>query len=125
MVVVESSRASTADARHAAAEFVSSACPGVDADAVVLVVSELVANAARHTAGWWRLRLGARNDALIIDVEDRSEVPPAIRPTSDLTGGGGLGLIMVQRLSDELEVLPRPGGKTVRARFPLYAKAPA
>ncbi|WP_030543515.1 ATP-binding protein [Streptomyces albus] len=125
MVVVESSRASTADARHAAAEYVSTACPGVDADAVVLVVSELVANATRHTSGWWRLRISAWEDVLIVDVDDRSEITPAIRRTSDLTGGGGLGLIMVQRLSDELEVLRRPGGKTVRARFPLHAKAPA
>ncbi|NJQ00281.1 ATP-binding protein [Streptomyces zingiberis] len=125
MVVVDSSGASTADARHAAAEYVAAMASRVDADAVVLVVSELVANAQRHTAGWWRLTLRTHDDRLVIDVEDTSDVPPSERGESDLSGGGGLGLIMVRRLSGDLEVLRSSAGKTVRASFPLHAITPA
>ncbi|KAF4408602.1 ATP-binding protein [Streptomyces lycii] len=125
MVVVESNRADTADARHATAEFLSALGARVDVEAVVLVVSELVANASRHTAGWWRLRIRAYRDRLVVDVDDRSTQAPAVRPSKSLSGAGGLGLILVDRLANGLEVLGRPDGKTVRATWNLAVSAAA
>ncbi|MCM2579931.1 ATP-binding protein [Streptomyces meridianus] len=118
MVLMESSHGSTAEARRATADFLSVVGGWVDVDAVVLVVSELVTNAARHTAGWWRLRVRVSRDHLVVDVEDASPVKPQTR-RGDLRGGGGLGLPMVQRLAGSFEVVQRSGGKTVRARWAL------
>lgn len=124
MVLMESCQGSTAEARHATEDFVSVVCGWVDSDAVVLVVSELVTNAARHTAGWWRLRVRASREQLVVDVEDTSPVKPEPR-SGDLSGGGGLGLLMVKRLAGSLEVVPRSDGKTVRARWSAPAAAAA
>lgn len=118
MVLMESCQGSTAEARHATADFLSLVGAWVDADAVVLVVSELVTNAARHTAGWWRLRVRVSRAHLVVDVDDASPVTPQAR-RGDLFGGGGLGLPMVERLAGSFEVVPRSGGKTVRARWAL------
>ncbi|WP_069816554.1 ATP-binding protein [Streptomyces sp. TP-A0874] len=119
MVVVDSSRTSTAEARRVTAEFLSTFRAWVDIEAVVLVVSELVANAAQHTAGWWRLCLWVNRERLVVDVEDLSRTAPVPRREPDLSGAGGLGLLMVERLAGGVEVLPRPDGKTVRATWSL------
>ncbi|MFC5724779.1 ATP-binding protein [Streptomyces gamaensis] len=116
MVVIESPDGDAARARRATAEFLARHCPWADLDAVVLVVSELVTNAVRHTGGWWRLCVRAARGRLVVEIADASPRPPAPREP-DLTGGGGLGWHMVERLAGRLEVDRRPGGKTVRATW--------
>ncbi|MCD9142438.1 ATP-binding protein [Streptomyces albireticuli] len=118
MVVIESPDGDAAGARHATAEFLARHCPWADPDAVVLVVSELVANAIRHTGGWWRLCVRAVQGRLVVEIADASPEPPTPR-VPDLTGGGGLGWHMVEKLATQLEVV-RQGdgqGKTVRATW--------
>ncbi|MEV0262563.1 ATP-binding protein [Streptomyces sp. NPDC050617] len=116
MVVMESQQSDAAGARLVAAEFLASDCPWADRDAVMLVVSELVTNAIRHTSGWWRLCLRACQGRLVLEIDDSSTVQPVPR-APDLGGGGGLGWHMVQRLATCLEVDPHAAGKTVRATW--------
>ncbi|MER7109897.1 ATP-binding protein [Streptomyces sp. NPDC000229] len=107
--------ADCASARDTAARFVAEHCPWADLDAVQLVVTELTANALRHTRGWWRLRLRAEREELTVELEDSSPAVPEAR-TPDFTGdGGGFGWPMVLRLAGRVEVRPTPSGKTVRA----------
>ncbi|WP_328541004.1 ATP-binding protein [Streptomyces sp. NBC_00344] len=106
--------ADSATAREAATRFMSQHCPWADIDAVLLVISELVANAARHTAGWWRLRLRVDAEQLVVEMDDESPAHPVAREP-DFAGGGGFGWHMVLRLAGRVEISPRPQGKTVRA----------
>lgn len=122
MVVLDSPLQDTATARDAAAEYVAEHCPWADLDAVLLVVSELVANAVRHTSGWWRLTLRADPEELVVEIDDASDEPPVAREP-DFAGGGGFGWHMVQRLAGRVEVRPLPEGKRVRASWPRPAGA--
>ncbi|MFD9858318.1 ATP-binding protein [Streptomyces alboflavus] len=94
-----------------------------DLDDAVLVVSELVANAARHgrVVGhhlWLRLAL-AEDDALIVDVSDPRREFPRFEGGGVASGEGGRGLLVVRQLAHELEWFLRDGqGKTVRAKLP-------
>ncbi|MGX1882154.1 ATP-binding protein [Streptomyces sp. NPDC055287] len=122
MVVLDSPRQDTATARETAADYVTRHCPWADLDAVLLVVSELVANAVRHTSGWWRLTLHAGPEELVVEIDDSSDQPPVPRKP-DFGGGGGFGWHMVQRLAGRVEVRPLPGGKRVRAVWARPADA--
>ncbi|MGW0971158.1 ATP-binding protein [Streptomyces sp. NPDC002516] len=85
------------------------------AEAVLLVVSELVTNVVRHArGGLCRLDLRDMGHGVDISVSDDDPEPPRPRRL-DLTGQGGFGWPLVRRLSAELTVLSRPDGKTVRA----------
>ncbi|WUW11732.1 ATP-binding protein [Streptomyces sp. NBC_01465] len=122
VVVVDSPLADSATARDAAARFLVEHCPWADLDAVLLVVSELVANAARHTAGWWRLRLSAGPGELVVELDDSSPHHPVAR-TPDFGGGGGFGWPLVLRLAGRVEISPLPLGKTVRTIWTRPATA--
>ncbi|MEU3187369.1 ATP-binding protein [Streptomyces sp. NPDC006923] len=125
VVVVDSSHRDSAAARGVAAEFLKQHCPWADLDAVLLVVSELVTNAIRHTSGWWRLHLTAEQETLIVDIDDSSPLPPVAR-RPDFAGGGGFGWPMVLRLAGHVEVTPLPEGKRVQAVWQRQsAMAPA
>jgi anti-sigma regulatory factor (Ser/Thr protein kinase) len=56
------------------------------ADTVVLVVSELLANALRHAGGTCTLDLPAHPDSIEVAVHDPSPQAPRMR-TPDLNGG--------------------------------------
>lgn len=112
----------SAGARTATAEFLLQHCPWADPEVVLLVVTELVTNAVRHTAGWWRLRLTAGRDTLVIKIDDSSPLPPVAREP-DFGGAGGFGWHMVQRLAGRVEVCRRPYGKTVQAMWTRPATA--
>ncbi|MFF3448853.1 ATP-binding protein [Streptomyces sp. NPDC002667] len=85
------------------------------AEAVLLVVSELVTNVVRHARGrLCRLDLRDMGHGVGISVSDDDPEPPRPRRL-DLTGQGGFGWPLVRRLSSELTVLSRPDGKTVSA----------
>ncbi|MCX5202596.1 ATP-binding protein [Streptomyces sp. NBC_00237] len=123
MVVLDSPQGAQGDsatAREAAAAYLAQHCPWADLDAVLLVVSELVTNAVRHTSGWWRLRLRAGQEQLVVEMDDSSCDPPVPREP-DFSGGGGFGWHMVQRLAGHVEVRPLPDGKRVRATWPRPA----
>ncbi|MGW1965778.1 ATP-binding protein [Streptomyces sp. NPDC001935] len=89
--------------------------PREAAEAVLLVVSELVTNVVRHARGrLCSLDLSDTGDGVRISVSDDDPEPPRPRRL-DLTGQGGFGWPLVRRLSSELTVLSRPDGKTVLA----------
>ncbi|MEV7520273.1 ATP-binding protein [Streptomyces sp. NPDC091371] len=117
MLVLDSSRADTALARRAAARFLRTHCPWVDADDVLLVVSELLGNAVRHTDdGRWRLRMSCRPQALVVEVYDRSSARPVPR-AGDPDNGGGFGWGIAEQLTSSLTVHPHTAGKSVRAEW--------
>lgn len=115
-MVITSAEADIGDARRATSDFVGRAGPPAAVDDVVLVVSELVTNAVKHTVGWWRLRVRVHRRQLVVDVEDASWAPPVQR-TPEQGAVGGRGWHIVQRLADSVEILPTSGGKTVRASW--------
>ncbi len=84
---------------------------------LVLIASELAANAVRHGGGKGRLRLGVRDDAVYLEVSDRGPgMPephplPRKRPEPTLTGGRGLWLVLTY--ADHLAIGERSGGGTV------------
>ncbi|MFD7920864.1 ATP-binding protein [Streptomyces sp. NPDC059740] len=88
------------------------------ADAVMLVVSELVTNALVHAGGVTWFRIAAHPDGVEVTVRDRSRVPPRER-ISDPKQPGGFGWPMVKRLCSEVGVALRPSGKDVRALVPV------
>ncbi|MEU1281372.1 ATP-binding protein [Streptomyces sp. NPDC005805] len=79
----------------------------------VLIVSELVTNAVRHTRGPCVLSLTARDELLDIAVADHSEELPEVDRTRGGDERGGFGLEIVRRLGGRITVVPRLGGKTV------------
>lgn len=106
-------------ARHVTGAFLRALRPGPGqdlADAVVLVVSELVTNAVRHAGGaTCCLRLSARPEAIALSVSDSSPVLPRPR-TPDMAGeGGGFGWSMVCGIAEAVAVTEDPGGKTINA----------
>ncbi|MEU3739870.1 MULTISPECIES: ATP-binding protein [unclassified Streptomyces] len=110
---------SLAGARERARDFLDGLTrplAGEVADAVVLVVSELVTNALRHGGGTCTLRLTARPDTLEVAVDDPSPEAPRMR-SPDLKGGtGGFGWPMVNHLARSTAVTRQTaGGKTVSA----------
>lgn len=80
-------------------------------DDVVLVVSELVANALLHGTGAPLLRVAAAPSRLRIEVMDRNPVLPTVRSPGPT--GGGLGLTVVELLAAEWGADQRDGGKVV------------
>ncbi|MFG2525368.1 ATP-binding protein [Streptomyces sp. NPDC048527] len=107
-------------ARDVTRRFLSVVAPvgGSKADAVVLVVSELVANAVRHAGGVRGFRLEESLGMVTVAVQDASPVPPRPRPM-DAGEPGGFGWHLVQELSVDVQVCVHSAGKTVAAAVPL------
>ncbi|MGW5849083.1 ATP-binding protein [Streptomyces sp. NPDC055254] len=93
------------------------------AEDAVLVVSELVTNAALHAGGCHELVLTADGVALRIDVLDGSTAAP--HPWTSRRPGalGGHGLHLVQRLADRWGSSTHGAGKTVWAEIDAYRLA--
>ncbi|GAU69246.1 hypothetical protein SSP35_11_00650 [Streptomyces sp. NBRC 110611] len=122
LVTLDSCPHAAAAARTATHGFLASLRPPVDpgaADAVVLVVSELVTNAVRHARGpSCSLRLAVCGDAVAVAVSDGCPDPPVAR-RPDVDGDrGGFGWPMVRQLAIATSVCPTPYGKTVHALLP-------
>ncbi|MEU9480488.1 ATP-binding protein [Streptomyces sp. NPDC048191] len=119
------------DGRHESLSQARSACGRLVANAhwqpeaqedLVLVVSELVTNACRHSPGPCRMNLEVSNEAAIVEVWDSSPHVPALpdpftaRACEEEPACSGYGLGIVAALSTCLEFFPQEiGGKTVRA----------
>ncbi|MFF0437036.1 ATP-binding protein [Streptomyces sp. NPDC004327] len=82
------------------------------AEHAVLLVSELVGNAVRHTgARVFALRMLRRRGWIRIEVRDPSRGLPCLMPVSEMDTSGR-GLFLVDKLSDRWGVDLAPRGKT-------------
>ncbi|MEU1269953.1 SpoIIE family protein phosphatase [Streptomyces sp. NPDC005799] len=83
------------------------------ADAVLLVVSELVTNALVYTQGPVRLDVVLRGDRIRVAVSDSSPRAPAKPVIMDWESTGGRGLMLVEAMSESFGTTPVAGGKQV------------
>jgi hypothetical protein len=87
------------------------------AEDVLLVVSELIANAMTHGGGVRELVVTLDGDALVVGASDGERSAPRLKRPDDPSLPGGHGLQVVRRLSETWGSTPQPSGKTVWARF--------
>ncbi|WP_330350728.1 SpoIIE family protein phosphatase [Streptomyces sp. NBC_00582] len=95
------------------------------ADAVLLVVSELVTNALVHTQGPVRLDLVLRGDRVRVGVSDSSPRAPAKPVIVDWESTGGRGLMLVEAMSESSGSVPVAGGKQVWSEIVVPDGEPA
>ncbi|MEW2135732.1 ATP-binding protein [Streptomyces sp. NPDC005409] len=88
-------------------------------DTTLLLVSELVTNAVRHTADGCALYLELAADGVDVDVTDYSSAEPRSRTPDLRGGGGGWGWRLVNQLGRDVQIRHRPIGKTIHLRVPL------
>ncbi|MFJ7073735.1 ATP-binding protein [Streptomyces sp. NPDC098781] len=88
-------------------------------DDILLVVSELAANAIQYAPGPLRLMMRRTFDGVHVTFSDTSTTPPAPRPFHPGTGsGGGIGWYLIHTLCDQVSVVVREDGKDVHAFLP-------
>ncbi|SEL18218.1 ATP-binding protein [Streptacidiphilus jiangxiensis] len=87
------------------------------AEDVLLVVSELVANAMTHGGGVLELVVTLDGDAVVVGATDGEGRAPTLPTPGDPARPGGHGLQVVRRLATSWGTTPQPTGKTVWARF--------
>lgn len=78
---------------------------------ILLAVSELVTNAVVHADSAPTVSLTVDPDEICIQVQDSSELPPAIRERNDQRGGWGLRL--VEQVADQWGTTYMPNGDKV------------
>ncbi|MET9503532.1 ATP-binding protein [Streptomyces sp. NPDC006622] len=106
-------------ARHITERWLKTADrPDRIADAV-LIVSELVTNAVRHTHDSCLLTLTVQGGHLDIAVADHSEELPDLHARASAGDHGGFGMEIVCRLGARVWVVPALGGKTVHVLLGL------
>ncbi|MFE5942013.1 ATP-binding protein [Streptomyces sp. NPDC056480] len=113
---------SPAVARRIAVRWLEAADCARTADAV-LVVSELVTNAVRHTRGPCVLTLARDGESLDIAVTDHSEEMPDVHRPPAGDQRGGFGLEIMRHLGESVRVVPRLGGKTVHVALRVQTPA--
>ncbi|MDX3538868.1 ATP-binding protein [Streptomyces sp. MB09-01] len=114
-----------ADARRAAQEFLgrpvhgAPGLPPVALDTALLVISELVTNAVRHTSGGCVLDLRLTPGGVDVAVTDTSSAEPRLRQPGH-QGEGGWGWHLVNRLATRIEIRHRGerDGKTIHVHVP-------
>lgn len=113
--------ASMADLRAWARSWMRHNPSGADPDSVLLALTELVTNSAKHGTGPVDVSLRREPRQLWLSVSDRSDRLPVQPPTGDdLEGGRGIALIDVLATSWGVR-LRRPTGKTIWCRFTAAA----
>ncbi|MET9569378.1 ATP-binding protein [Streptomyces virginiae] len=92
--------------------------PLVTVDTALLLISELVTNAVRHTGGGCLLEVRLAPNGIDIEVTDTSDAEPeSKRP--DRRGEGGWGWHLVNRLGTDVGIRHHAaGGKTIHVRVP-------
>jgi anti-sigma regulatory factor (Ser/Thr protein kinase) len=85
-----------------------------DADPVLLVANELVANAVEHARTALALEVGFDGTAVVVEVHDESPLEPLLQP-HNLRAARGRGLQMVAALAKSWSYVQHAGGKTIRA----------
>ncbi|MFJ4694304.1 ATP-binding protein [Streptomyces sp. NPDC088766] len=106
-------------ARHITERWLRATAPSGHVEDAVLVVSELVSNAVRHTREACRLTLTVREGQLDIAVADHSEDLPDLRQQTTGDEHGGFGLAIVRQVGGPITVVPAIGGKTVHVVIEL------
>ncbi|MFF7738272.1 ATP-binding protein [Streptomyces sp. NPDC007984] len=89
------------------------------AETALLVVSELVTNACRHTPGPEHLAMTLHDGYLVLEVGDRSRTAPFLVPPEERGSCGGFGLGLVTSLVDDWTVVTTGGGKTIRVTLSM------
>ncbi|WP_031189559.1 MULTISPECIES: ATP-binding protein [Streptomyces] len=129
VVTLENCPEAAAVARDVVGDLLKGLGPPLDrdaSDAVVLIVSELVTNAVRHTGTpTCTLSLTAAADTVTVSVADSSPVPPRERNPDVRGEGGGFGWPMVRRLAAATSVETTARGKTVSAVVARTVRATA
>ncbi|MFJ6213329.1 SpoIIE family protein phosphatase [Streptomyces sp. NPDC092296] len=110
-------------ARRFVARTLSSWGLAEEADAPLLVVSELVTNALVHTQGPVRLDLTHVGDRLRIAVTDASPRSPVKPANIGWEATGGRGIMLVEAVSGTFGSLPMGGGKQVWSEITVSARA--
>jgi len=83
-----------------------------------LVTSELVSNGVRHARGGLVLQvvqLREGRGGVVVAVADDSAAPPVVRASGHALAEDGRGLLIVERISDQLGWARTPTGKVVWA----------
>lgn len=91
---------------------------------IVLVASELAANALEHAGGHARLDVVLDDSGLTVSVLDRSPDQPPVLTRDRALGEGGFGLQLTLRVADDVGWYRTPdGAKHVWARFTVDPEA--
>ncbi|MFE0389383.1 SpoIIE family protein phosphatase, partial [Streptomyces bungoensis] len=94
------------------------------ADAVLLVVSELVTNALVYTQGAVHVDLTLRGDRVRVSVSDASPRAPAKPVIDDWEATGGRGLLLVEAMSESFGSVPVASGKQVWSEIAVPRREP-
>ncbi|MGW0949285.1 ATP-binding protein [Streptomyces sp. NPDC002623] len=78
---------------------------------IVLIVTELAANAVQYAPGPFDLRLRPTFDGVHITLHDSSSALPTPRPFRPDSGGGGIGWYLVHTLCSQVSVVPNEAGR--------------
>lgn len=107
----------TATTRHAVADVLTPAgVPQELVSDILLVTSELVANAVEHGGGPGALRLALADHRVSLAVRDGGAGRPRLQPSGVLTERGR-GLLLVDALTHEWVTVENEHGKEIRAEF--------
>ncbi|WP_031486624.1 ATP-binding protein [Streptomyces bicolor] len=88
-------------------------------DDILLVVSELAANAIQYAPGPFGVTMRKGYDGVHVTVSDTSTTAPAPRPFHPgKGGGGGIGWYLIHTLCDQVSVVVREDGKDVHVFLP-------
>jgi anti-sigma regulatory factor (Ser/Thr protein kinase) len=87
---------------HVTAFLAERRVPEGTADDLVLIASELAANAIRHGAPPASLRLDDDHGRIRVTVSNHGDAPDPRVLTADLSSGHGRGLAMVETMADEV-----------------------
>ncbi|MFI6559710.1 ATP-binding protein [Streptomyces sp. NPDC050534] len=87
-------------------------------DDILLVVTELAANAIQYAPGPFELRMRRTLDGIHVVMHDTSTVPPAPRPFRPDGGGGGVGWHLLHALCEQISVATSESGKDIHVFLP-------
>ncbi|OIJ66511.1 ATP-binding protein [Streptomyces mangrovisoli] len=87
-------------------------------DDILLVVTELAANAVQYAPGPFELHLRRTFDGVHLTVHDTSSTAPAPRPFRPREGGGGIGWHLIHTLCAQVSVVTDSRGKDIHVFLP-------